>query len=555
MAEAVWTGSLRLSLVSCPIYLTAAVSNAKSIKLDRLSARTGNPVTEQFVDAKTGDVVPADALAKGYEFDKSRYVTVSEDELKTLGSGIGNIIDLEQFVLRQQIDPLHLGDVYFVHAEGRLASDTLHALRVAMQKSGRVALGHVRIGDGERPALIEPYRAGLMMSTLRTEDELIAPGFAERPQDDIPVDMVEIAETIISRRAGDFDAKKLRDRYQDDLKKLVEEKAKKSPAPAAANPPKPAPAPMASPPPAAAPPPAPPRPAPAAAPPPAATAPAPAAAAPPPPPPAPAAPLPVAAAPPPAPAAPTPVAAAPPPAPAAPTPTPAPAAAAPAAPPPAPATAAPPPPKPAAVPAAPLPAPAAAAPAPAPGPKPVETVPPPAAAAAPPPPPVAPPPAAAAPRPAPAPPEPTTHDVGTEILLHIMGLGDRRYVEPGWAGNPGSKRQIEALSIRPRDGLAASAIEFRVFAQEGRATAWVSNGNYAGTRGRNLPLTGFAVRPVTELGERLEIAYEGSFFEGGVVGPKKNGELCVSPVADDPLEAVRVTILDQASTTAGDDRK
>jgi hypothetical protein len=136
-------------------------------------------------------------------------------------------------------------------------------------------------------------------------------------------------------------------------------------------------------------------------------------------------------------------------------------------------------------------------------------------------------------------------DVGTEILLHIMGLGDRRYVEPGWAGNPGSRRQIEALSIRPRDGLAPSAIEFRVFAQEGRATAWVSNGNYAGTRGRNLPLTGFAVRPTSEVGERLEISYEGSFFEGGVVGPKRNGELCVSPIADDPLEAVRVTILDQ----------
>ncbi|HXO03522.1 MAG TPA: hypothetical protein VN900_15785, partial [Stellaceae bacterium] len=151
------------------------------------------------------------------------------------------------------------------------------------------------------------------------------------------------------------------------------------------------------------------------------------------------------------------------------------------------------------------------------------------------------------------PPPPTAgpHDIGTEILLHIMGLGDRRYVEPGWAGNPGSRRQIEALSIRPRDGLTPSAIEFRVFAQEGRATAWVSNGNYAGTRGRNLPLTGFAVRPADDVGGRLEIAYEGSFFEGGVVGPKRNGELCVSPIADDPLEAVRVTIIDQGAD-AGD---
>jgi hypothetical protein len=137
-------------------------------------------------------------------------------------------------------------------------------------------------------------------------------------------------------------------------------------------------------------------------------------------------------------------------------------------------------------------------------------------------------------------------ELGTEILLHIMGLGDRRFVEPGWAGHPGSHRQIEAMSIRPRDELEPSAIEFRVFAQEGRATAWVSNGNYAGTRGRQLPLTGFAVRPAPELRERFDIIYEGCFFEGGVVGPKQNGEICTSPITNDPLEAVRVSIIERS---------
>ena len=474
MAEAVWSGSLRLSLVSCTVYLTPATSNASRVKLDLLSARTGNPVTEQFVDAKTGDVVAPEALVKGYEFDNSRYVTVTEEELQTLGSGATNIIDIGNFVPRNQIDLLYIDAVYFVHADGQLSADTVQALRLAMERSQRVALGYVRIGDHERPALIEPSRGGLMMSTLRTEDELVPADFAERP-DDVPGDMVEIAEAIITRRAADFDPNQLRDRYQDDLRQLVEQKAKDAPPPSEDRRPHLVPVPDPEP-------------------------------EPPPPPP----------------------------------------------------VAAPPPPEP-------EPEPPPPEPEPEPLPEPVLAI-----VEAPPfePPPEEPPPelpepevAAVEPPPAPEPrpettpspelelePEPATtgpRDVGTEILLHIMGLGDRRYVEPGWAGNPGSKRQIEALSIRPRDGLTPSAIEFRVFAQEGRATAWVSNGNYAGTRGRNLPLTGFAVRPTGEIGERIEIAYEGSFFEGGVVGPKRNGELCVSPVADDPLEAVRVTILDQ----------
>ena len=206
MAEAVWNGSLRLSLVSCPIYLAPATNASKRIKLELLSARTGNPVTEQFVDAKTGDVVAADALVKGYQFEASRYVTVSDEEVGKLGSGIGNIIDLEEFVPRHQIDHLHIGESYYIHPDGQLAADTLHALRLAMQRSGRAALGHIRIGESERPALIEPSRGGLMMSTLRTADEVVHADFVERPETDIPGDMVEIAEAIIARRAAEFDA-------------------------------------------------------------------------------------------------------------------------------------------------------------------------------------------------------------------------------------------------------------------------------------------------------------------------------------------------------------
>ena len=490
MAEAVWNGFLRLSLVSCPIRLSSATSDVNRIKLDLLSARTGNPVAEQYVDAKTGDVVAREALVKGFEFASGRYVTVSDDELARLGSGVGNIIDLEQFVPRDQIDHLYIEAAYYLHPDGQLASDTVHALRLAMRRSGRVALGHVKLGDQERPALIEPHRSGLMMSTLHTQEELVAANFPERAESDIPAEMVEIAEAIIARRAADFDSRQLRDRFQDDLRALVEQKARSAP-----------------PPPAEARRPAPPRPAPR-----------------------------------PAPEPPPPVAApAPEPPPPAPEPEPPPEPEATAAPPPAPEPVPPPAPEPPPEPET------AAAPPPAPAPEP------PPAPAPEPPPELA---LAPAPEPPPAPaPEPPpraaegTQDVGAEILLHIMGLGDRRYVEPGWAGNPGSRRHIEALSVRPREGLAASAVEFRVFAQEGRATAWVSNGNYAGTRGRNLPLTGFAVRPAGELGDRLEISYEGSFFEGGVVGPKRNGELCVSSVADDPLEAVRITITDRGAAS------
>ena len=130
-------------------------------------------------------------------------------------------------------------------------------------------------------------------------------------------------------------------------------------------------------------------------------------------------------------------------------------------------------------------------------------------------------------------------EIGTEILLRIIDIGDRSFDAPGWAGMPGGGRRIEAISIRPRDELDADAVEFRVFAAEGRATPWVSDGSYAGTSGRELALTGFAVRPSHAIGDRFDLVYEGWFAEGGAVGPLRNGETCVSPCRRCPGGAAR----------------
>ncbi|MBV9858723.1 MAG: hypothetical protein JO038_01255 [Alphaproteobacteria bacterium] len=569
MPQATWNGFLRLSLVSCPVYLSPATTNRKRLQLEQLSARTGNPLTQQYVDSKTGDVVGPDAMVNAYRQGGSGAVTISEQELASLEKEPSKLIDIDYFAPQEEVDRLYLDAVYYIYPDGQLASDTVHALRLAMVRNGRVALARVQLEGRERLVMIEPRGSGLMMATVRSSEDVEQPDFAERAETEIPVEMVEIAETIMKRRAGSFDTGSFRDPYQDALQSLIDDKVRQGsggsggsarPSQPEARPqPEPRPAAqqtqtqMSSPGQTSA----------------AASsafrsavqqdrgesadatdrsargnatgagagssdtgaeAPSRGAAA----------------------GGATEAVAA--------------DEEEPAGEPPAalgsgggagaggagagaasaateyhlgpgggeatgeravyPETAQ-------------QLAAGAAASAPSVEPDGVE-------------------PNGVEPRgveprgvePDQAETEPEGHELGTEILLHIVGLGDRRYVEPGWAGNPGSRRQIEALSIRPREGLAPSAVEFKVFAQEGRATSWVSDGNYAGTRGRGLPLTGFAVRPSQDLRERLEIVYEGCFFEGGVVGPKRDGELCISPVANDPLEAVRVSIMERAEAEA-----
>ena len=134
-------------------------------------------------------------------------------------------------------------------------------------------------------------------------------------------------------------------------------------------------------------------------------------------------------------------------------------------------------------------------------------------------------------------------EIRCEIVLHVERLGDGRFSGEGWAGNRGKKLRIEAFSIRPADTLLARDIEFKALGPKGRQTPWVTDAKLCGTRRQGLPLTGFAIRLAPHVAERFDVVYQGAFFESGVAGPHRNGELCISSITDDPLEAINVRLI------------
>ena len=137
-----------------------------------------------------------------------------------------------------------------------------------------------------------------------------------------------------------------------------------------------------------------------------------------------------------------------------------------------------------------------------------------------------------------------TRDIPIEILLHIERVGDRLFPGRGWVGALGRRMRIEAFSIRPLERLVPADIEMKGFLPNGGETPWVPGGVLCGTRGRGLPLTGFAVRAVAQRAEQFEVAYQGSFFAGGISEMHQNGAPCQATTADDPLEAINVRLIE-----------
>lgn len=220
-----WSGHLRLSLVSCPIYLSPATSESERIRLNQLNPATGNRISLKPVDAETGEPVERSELVRGYEFERGRYVTLTKEELDELQVEGSKTLNLTQFVDRDEIAPLYFDAPYFVYPDGEHAVEAYQVIAHAMQKKKKAAIGRIVLSTREHLVAIEPYEGGLMMFTLRTADEVRKAEFGKLP-DKVDAEMVAMAEQIVGRLSKKFDPSGFRDAYQDALRELVEAKLK-----------------------------------------------------------------------------------------------------------------------------------------------------------------------------------------------------------------------------------------------------------------------------------------------------------------------------------------
>jgi DNA end-binding protein Ku len=222
-----WNGQLRLSLVSCPIYLSPATSEADRIRLHMINPETGNRISTRTVDSETGEEISRDRLVKGYEVEKGQYVILDPEEIGSLAVESSRVLDLGRFIDRGEVDPLYISTPYYVYPD-KGGEEAYRVIAQAMTNKKRAALGRIVLSTREHPVMVEPFMGGLLMSVLRSPDEVRAADFNFKGGKLDP-EMVELAETIMDRLKGKWDPEEFRDRYQEALRDLIEAKQRGAP--------------------------------------------------------------------------------------------------------------------------------------------------------------------------------------------------------------------------------------------------------------------------------------------------------------------------------------
>ena len=223
-ARSISSASLTFGLVSIPVRLFPATSS-KSVSFHLLHAADMSRIQQKIYCPKEDKIVDRSELVRGYEIEKDRYVTFTDEELKKLEAQADRAVEITGFIPASEVDPVYFENSYLLGSEPTSAK-AYHLLQEAMTKAGRVGVAKFTMRGKERVVLIRPYQGGLMLHTMYYNDEIRAFGEIDHGAD-APVKDSELA--LAQRLLDDltqkkFDPSEFKDNYRERVIEAAEQK-------------------------------------------------------------------------------------------------------------------------------------------------------------------------------------------------------------------------------------------------------------------------------------------------------------------------------------------
>ncbi len=223
--RAIWKGHIRFSLVTIPVRIYTAIDTAKSISFNQINKETNSPIKYEKRDKSTGDLVPAENIVKGYQYEPGQYVIIDPEDIEKVKIRSTKIIEIEAFVDASEIHPTLFDTPYFAGPDGEIAVKAYSLLCETLKETGKFGVGRVVIRDRESPVLLSPQENGLVMYKLRyPEDVRKVSTIPELNEEEVDPDQLKLSRTLVESMSKSFNEVEFTDKYRDALKEMIQAK-------------------------------------------------------------------------------------------------------------------------------------------------------------------------------------------------------------------------------------------------------------------------------------------------------------------------------------------
>jgi DNA end-binding protein Ku len=223
--RATWKGYLKISLVNIPIKVFPATESSGSISFNQLHAACQTRIQQKKWCPHCEREVPNTEIVKGFEFEKGRYVVMSDEDIEKVRPESTRVIDLVQFADAASLDPMYVDRTYYLAPDGGVAADAFAVMRDGMQ--GKVGIGKLALYGREYLVAVRPFQRGIVMHTLHhaaemrgieSVEELNAVPTTVKPQE------MKLARQVIQTFEQPLNLSDYTDEYRAGLQRIIDGK-------------------------------------------------------------------------------------------------------------------------------------------------------------------------------------------------------------------------------------------------------------------------------------------------------------------------------------------
>lgn len=222
---AIWKGSVTFGLVNIPVELRTAV-RADHISFRMLREEDLSPIKYERIAQEDGEPVSWNEIVKGYEYEKGKFVVMTDEDFKAAAIEGSRTIDILDFVKEEEIDPRYFETPYYL-VPSKGAEKSYALLREAIRSTEAVGIGKIIMRQTQHLVAVKVIGDALVLEIMRFSNELVKPDEYTFPgRDQVRPQELRMAEQLIGNLAEPFDPSKYTDEYRSNLMKIIKGKMK-----------------------------------------------------------------------------------------------------------------------------------------------------------------------------------------------------------------------------------------------------------------------------------------------------------------------------------------
>lgn len=212
---------ITFGMVSIPIAMYTTKQD-NDIRFNQLHKEDHSRIRYKKTCAHCGKEISSGDIVKGFEYNKDKYVVVTDEEIEKIKTEKEKSIQILHFAQLNQISPVFYNRTYQAVPETG-GEKAFELLRGALMDEQKIAIGKTVMGTKDTLMAIIPREDGILISTMFYADDIkdlqkqyLKPQVSDQEQ--------LMAKTLINSMDTPFDPSKYKDEYQVKLKELIETK-------------------------------------------------------------------------------------------------------------------------------------------------------------------------------------------------------------------------------------------------------------------------------------------------------------------------------------------